>query len=335
MAVVFMEGFDHLSAFQIVAEKGWTFASGASLSVQTGRYAGQAIRPQSSELAHPLPSNYADTIVGDAIKLNGTALNSNLLTLKAGGGVVAAARLVTSGASTVWRVVNSAGTTLATGTTPIVTGSGAWYYLELKVHVSATVGTVELRMNGAPTAECSATGVNTGASNIDAVSVTGTTGFTDHDDIYVCDTSGSVPTNDFLGEVKVETLYPNGDGANTAWTGVYTDWDDPSVDDADATYVSSATPNDRETSALTNLATATGTVFAVQTNLTSRKDDAGTRTIAPVVRIGSTNYDGTTTAALGSSYADYTQLYDRLDPSGATWTISTVNAMETGVKEIA
>jgi hypothetical protein len=86
---------------------------------------------------------------------------------------------------------------------------------------------------------------------------------------------------------------------------------------------------------LTNLATATGTVFAVQTNLTSRKDDAGTRTIAPVVRIGSTNYDGTTTAALGSSYADYTQLYDRLDPSGATWTISTVNAMETGVKEIA
>jgi hypothetical protein len=334
MSVIFCEGFDHVSAAQIISYKGWAFASGSTLSVQTGRLAGQAARPQSTDMSHSLPSTYADAIVGDAIKLNGTALNSNLLALRAGGTVVAAVRLVTSGANTVWRVVNSAGTTLATGTTPIVTGSGVWYYLELKVHVSATVGTVELRLNGASTAECSATGVNTGASNIDNVLIAGTSGFTDHDDTYVVDTSGSSPTNTFLGDARVETSYPTANGANTAWTGAFGDVDDASPND-DTDYISSSTPGDRETYTITDISVSTGVVYAVQTNLVARKDDAGVRTIAPVIRISGTDYDGTTTAGLSTSYLGYQQIYDRLDPSGAAWSIATVNAMEAGVKEVA
>jgi hypothetical protein len=86
---------------------------------------------------------------------------------------------------------------------------------------------------------------------------------------------------------------------------------------------------------MTNLSMATGTVFAVQTNLIARKDDAGLRTIAPVIRTGGTDYAGTTTAALGASYLDYTQLYDRQDPVAADWSVTTVNGMEVGVKEVA
>jgi len=335
MAVVFMEGFDHVTSAQAVAAKGWV---GGFIDAWTGRFGGQGMRHQGSTTTHALPGSYTEAIIGAAMQWNSTnQINGNMLGFVAGGTIVAALRVVFVSPNYVWRVVNSAGTTLATGTTPLSTGQ--WSYLELKVVVSATVGTVEVRLNGAATAECSGTSLNTGSSNIDTIILSALSAQTIFDDVYVVDTSGSSPTNTFLGEVRVCTLIPNGNGANTAWggtgTGGFGEWDDITAHDDDTTYVSSSTPGDRETSTLTDLSAATSTVFAVQTNLVARKDDAGTRTIAPVVVIGGTPYDGTTTAALSSSYADYTQLYDRLDPSGATWTASTVNAMETGVKEIA
>ena len=37
------------------------------------------------------------------------------------------------------------------------------------------------------------------------------------DDLYVCDGSGSV-NNDFLGDVRVVTVRPNGAGGSTQWT---------------------------------------------------------------------------------------------------------------------
>ena len=54
-----------------------------------------------------------------------------------------------------------------------------------------------------------------------------------------------------------------------------------------------------------------------------------------MIRIGGVDYDGATAPALGTSYADYTQLYDRLDPAGNAWTITTVNGMEAGAKVVS
>jgi len=333
MAVVFMEGFDHIALAQLSA-KGWSQPSGGS--VVAGRFAGQGLRTNSSVpscYSKALPASYSTLIVGFAF-LPTTTDARDVLSLRNGTTAVVKVATVVVGGVPVVRLVNASGTTLATGTTGVP--ANAWTYIELKVVVSATVGTVEVRLNGASAAECSGTGLNTGALDIDNIGVWWVvTCLNTYDDIYVVDTSGSAPTNTWLGEVRVSTLIPNGNGANTAWTGAYTDWDDITSADDDTTYVSSSTPGDRETSTLTDLSAATSTVFAVQTNLVARKDDAGTRTIAPVVVIGGTPYDGTTTAALSSSYLDYTQLYDRLAPDGNVWDVTKVNAMETGVKEIA
>jgi len=337
MAVVLMEGFDHLSSTQ-VSLKGWNYDQG---SMVAGRFGGQAISSSGTltGFGKGLPGSYTTAVCGFAFKNNQAASANSQFAFRngaaSGGTVVVAMRFVTSGPNTVLGLYNAAGTQLALGTTPYL-GLSTWVYAEIKVVVSATVGTVELRLNGASTAECSATGVNTGALDITSVSWQWVNGGVHYlDDIYVVDTSGSAPTNTWLGDSRVETLYPSSNGTNTAWTGVYTDVDDPAVFDNDTTYISSATPNDLETYGMTNLSMATGTVFAVQTNLVARKDDAGLRTIAPVIRTGGTNYAGTTTAALGSSYLGYTQLYDRQDPVAADWSVTTVNGMEVGVKEVA
>lgn len=331
MSVVFVEGFDNTTNAQLAAYKGW---SGGGIDVGSGRFGGQRIRHQGSSNNHALPGTYNSAIAGVAIFNNGFAVNVTLLSLRNGSTDVARLQPVTVGSNTVWRILNSSGTTLATGTTPII--ASQWYYVELKAVANVSTGSVELRLNGASTAECSATSVNTGGSDINNLFIGATSGSAYFDDIYVVDTgTGSSPTNTFLGDVRIETLYPTSNGASTAWTGVYTDVDDPASVDDDTTYISSSTPGDRETYGLTDLTVTAGTVFAVQENLIARKDDAGVRTIAPVLRTGGVDYDGTTTAALTSTYAGYQQLYERLDPSGAGWTVSSVNSLEAGVKEVA
>jgi hypothetical protein len=129
---------------------------------------------------------------------------------------------------------------------------------------------------------------------------------------------------------------PNGAGAHSAWTpnGATPNYAcvDETTADGDTTYVSDSTPGDIDTYAFADV-DASATVYGVQTNLYARKDDAGTRQIAPVVRQSGTDYVGTT-VTLGSSYSFYSQIYNQ-DPTAADWTAAHVNADEFGVKEIA
>jgi len=336
MAVVFMEGFDHLSAAQVTI-KGWAAAlnavgTGATFTRFNSGQSGRFVNARSDvSLGGP---TYSTLFCGFAFYLTAVTSADTHFYMRGAGTNVLRMTLIVSGADRFLRLINSAGTTLATGTTNIVVNT--WYHAVIKCVVNASTGAVELRLNGSSSAEMSASSVNTGSTNIDTLSFeTGNSQQMYVDDIYCNDTTGSSPTNDWMGDCRIETLMPNGNGANTAWTGVYTDWDDPLLHDGDTTFVSSSTPGDRETSTLADLVGTATSVYAVQTNLISRKDDAGTRTIAPVIRISSTDYDGTTTAGLTASYLDYRQIYDRLDPSGATWAASTVNAMEAGAKEVA
>ena len=93
------------------------------------------------------------------------------------------------------------------------------------------------------------------------------------------------------------------------------------------------TVGDRDLYTAGALATSAGTVYAVQTNLYARKDDAGTRQVCKTIRQGGTNYDGSA-KTLGSSYQVYSEL-DNLDPTGADWTIANVNGDQYGIKVVA
>jgi len=213
MAVVLVEGFDHLSAAQTLASGKWT---GNFVVVVAGRLAGQAARAGNTNLVKALPSTYSTLIVGFAFRVTSTATDT-YFNLRGSGANIVRLQLAASGPSQVFKLVNAGGTQLAIGTTPIL--PNIWYYIELKVVVSATVGTVELRLNGLASAECSGSGLNTGSANIDSVQfVTAVSQSMDVDDVYGVDTSGSSPTNDFLGDRRVETLMPTAEGANTAWT---------------------------------------------------------------------------------------------------------------------
>ena len=288
-----------------------------------------------------LPSTYSTVIVGVGFFLTSAsglaqpgAANHRDRHPENGAGAVIAS-VGTDGART--SRSRTAAVSIASGTT--VLAPNTWYYLEFKL-VVGTSGSCELHLNGVPGEIPSTTG-NFGATNIGALQLVclAISDITDvsFDDLYILDTTGSSPQNNFLGDVVVETLFPNADGSHLDWipnpAGTHFNKVNQTIPDGDTTYVSSINPGDIDTYTVGSLATLSGTVFGVCTNLYARKDDAAGRQVAPVIREAGTDHVGTTTGGLTTSYLYYRQLY-QTDPAGAAWTIASVNGAEYGVKEV-
>lgn len=337
MVVIFIEGFDHFSTATQMGVKGWTVGAQGTLSADgSGRFDGRYFQIAAGGGAvgssKNLPSTYSTVICGFAYFATAIVNNIDVIRLRTMGGVTVCS--VSHDASGHLTVKNAAGSVVATGTTVISTST--WNYVELKASVNGASGTLELRLNGA--AEIASNTSNNGSTNIGQIFlVSNNSAMTIRfDDFYFVDTTGSAPNNTFLGDVRVETIYPTGAGSHTAWTpnGAASNWDcvDEHTPDDDTTYNSDATPNDIDTYAFGDI-DAGATVYGVQVSLYARKDDANTRQIAPVIRQSSTDYVGTT-VTMGATYTFYSQLYDQ-DPTPAAWTASNVNSDEFGVKEIA
>lgn len=234
------------------------------------------------------------------------------------------------------------GTTVGpTGTT--VLAFGVYYYIELYMKIDDSAGAFEIRINGAT--EASGTGLDTrnGASavanDIRLVNSAGGSIETRYDDWYICDASGSAPYNTFLGDVKVETIFPNGNGNTSGMTG--SDGNstdnyllvDETAPNSDTDYVQSASVGTKDTYAMGNLATTSGTVLATMPVPFARKSDAGSRQIYSVARLSGTEEDSAAKTLLDS----YTYLPDirTTKPGGGAWTIADVNSAEFGPKVAA
>jgi 3D (Asp-Asp-Asp) domain-containing protein len=221
------------------------------------------------------------------------------------------------------------GTTLAS-TDPGVVPLTSWFYVEFDGTVHDTAGASEVRFNGSELEDLTLTGQDTKPGSdvgVDRIRFfgRGTICFTD---IWVDDA-------DFHGDCIVDTLMPTGAGANTDWTpsagANYENVDDSNGVDSDSTYNSSSTEGDIDTFAFGNLVSRpTSAILAVAVNLALRKDDATTRVVKPVLRIGSTNYVPATGIALVSAYAVGQRIWE-LNPAGSEiWEEADVNGAEPG-----
>lgn len=289
-------------------------------------------------LRRTLPSSYTTLIVGFAFRWGGGPNGEAMLALLTAGGLaVLSMRAYSPGDIDVCTGAYD-GPALTTITGELT--AGVWSYWEVKTYIHASAGTVEVRKNGSVV--YSGTGLNT-AYRGGSVATYGIGFSLNQDvsseprwsDIYVCDTSGST-NNDFLGDIRVQTLLPSGNGTWSGFTGSdgnqvdnYALVDEAAPDTAD--YVQSFTPGDKDTYAYSNLTPTTGTVYGIQVVPYAAKTDAGTVRIVPVARLsGGTEEDG------AEIYLDTTPVYYRqvleTKPGGGSWSITDVNGAEFGVK---
>lgn len=139
-------------------------------------------------------------------------------------------------------LVGSDSTAIVTSAGGII-GSGAWYHLEMKVIVSATVGYLELRVDGITVAV--ATDLNLGSVPISIIQYHGAFSGTGIDTRYVDDVvmwdSTGADNSDFMGQVRVYTMYPGADLSPFSWTitgaGTGAEAVDEVPPDADTSYI--------------------------------------------------------------------------------------------------
>jgi hypothetical protein len=214
---------------------------------------------------------------------------------------------------------------------------GAYQYIEVKVLLHASAGTVDIWVDGQNV--LSLTGQNTmdsAAAQITMIQIWG-----DNisepalDDFYLLDDSGSDNT-DRLGEVFVETIVPDADGVTNNFTrfgGGSANWeavDDISPPDDDTTYNHSATATDVEMYGMAALTGNIGTIFGVEASALVRKEDAGFREIQVRARSNVTEVDSAS-KVFGVGYRYINQIYEN-DPDGGTdWDETAVNAAQFGI----
>jgi hypothetical protein len=333
MAVIWMDGFDTYTATTEVAARYAGATSSVTLSTTGSRFGGPCYFPGTTGLTVNFThSGSAASIVGATVLPPGTtnalfsfynttfSTSTPELTLVNDTGTVKLYR------------GSNIGTLLATAAATYTTG--VWRHYEIKVTIADAGGTVEVRIDG--TVALTFTGdtrqSTTGTAGVDRITFGGASNSNGAwDDIYILDASGSV-ANDFIGDVRVNTLAPTSDAAVqfTRSTGAsnYLCVDEGKMN-SDTDYVESATVGHIDRYGYADLAASVATVYAVQPTTWCRKTDATARTMRNKLVSGATTSNGSSFTLTTTYQAMATPL--TLDPNtSAQWTVSNANAATAG-----
>lgn len=229
------------------------------------------------------------------------------------------------------------GTLLATSATLLT--AATWNQLEIRVTISNTVGTVEVRLNGSATPIINLSGIDTQATALAETSQVAMAGIgptlspvavSYWDDFFAWDTSGA-NNNQFLGDKKCYLILPDADTAEADWvpdTGVegFSRIDEVPPDD-DTSYVEASVVGDISDYGLQSLPSEVTTISAVYAIGRTRKTDAGTCDVTQSMVSGASVAAGTS-RALTTAYTYRPDVFETDPATGVLWTVSGFNAAQ-------
>lgn len=339
MTLLFIDSFDHYATADILTK--YDDVTNANANTQTiesgGRFTNRLKNTNSSNYQTKIiPVARQTLIAGRAFNIQGTiATNRTLIAFYDGASTLHTdVRFTTDNKIIVTRNATQLGSA-------INTTANTWHYIELKVKIDDTVGTYEVRLNGVSI--ISGTGADTrnaGNATADRVrfgpSVTNNATIAEWiDDVYICDDQGST-NNDFLGDVRIEALFPTGNGNSSQLVGSDANSTDnyllvdESAPNSDTDYVESSTVTDKDTYVMGNLTSTAGSVYGIQIMPFAKKTDAGVRSIKSVTRLSATEEDSAD-KTLSTGYTYYPDIRET-KPGGGAWSITDINNAEVGVK---
>src|SRR5512139_2373999 len=220
MAVVFVDSFDHYPTADRLLKWTANWTNAASISAGNGRFGTAALRCGAQTggqgIRKGFPSSYSGGVIGFAYKASAIAAGLGIFIVLDGTTEQLSFTMNASGQVEARRG-NISGTVIATGSA--VMSADVWYYLEFKVSINSVGGTIDTTVNGV--ADISYTGdTNATANNsFSGIAFTNNSNATNttYDDLYVLSNSGS--PNDFLGDSRVECLFPSGNGNSSQFDG--------------------------------------------------------------------------------------------------------------------
>lgn len=331
MAMIFHNGFE--AAGSAAGQSGQTllnrlgFTGTTTCTTQTGR-TGTGLSLFNTKPVYPLSSPKTALVVGLGVRRDTQADTRQFVALKLGASYQMCVTADATGAVQVRRG-GPTGAVLAAAPAGTIL-SGAWSYFELKAAIDPAAGSFELRKDGATL--LTGSGVNTqaqGSANVDGIElVDGSNLYVD--DFYVLDLTGSAPQNDFLGPVQSEARFPIADGTTDQWTpSAGTDHfavidESPANDDTD--YLSAAATGLLDLCSCQSVGSSDVILSVIQL-VEARKTDPGVAQLTPTLRIGATNYPGST-QPIADTYTIISQLHQNSPATGVQWTAAEVNGAQ-------
>ena len=238
-----------------------------------------------------------------------------------------------------------------------------WYHVEVKVVFDGgTAGSVVVRVN--ETEVINETGIQTYKTGGDS---DGNYSFSQikiekglhntflMDDFFVLDGEGSV-ANDFIGDVRIDTIYPNANGYyinfdpnpsdNSNWENVkpylYDIYLHPEVPllrefdytgtGADPYTYNESDQTDRECYQHESLLSLNKPIFGIQTNSIFRKTDAGQKRVEQFIRVNSTDYDSGRIIDVPDWNRNYYYPVTVNPNTTVAWTESDIASLQSGIK---
>lgn len=230
--------------------------------------------------------------------------------------------------------------TLIASSDPNVVLPGLWYWIETKVFVDDTVGTVEIRVNGTTRinfvgdTRSGVTSVLLDQIFIGCAVAGGRNANFRVDDVVMLNGAGSAPNNNFIGDSRVHNLLPTGNGnysqllgsdGNSTDNYLLVDENPPNTSD----YVGSGTSGQKDSYPVTDLPAAAVLVRGVAQRAYAASSDAGPRAARNFVRIAGADYTNPD-YNLGANYLLYSDISQVSPATAAAWTVAEVNAAEFG-----
>jgi hypothetical protein len=354
MALLFIDGFDHYDpqALDPFGDPWLARGKAAYLSPQATRIQGR--RPSSSALRLPagagggyvknLETGRTSLIVGAALRVapfENTGEEPVLLGVRDTTAQVAhLVRIGEDGRLKLYRRTGSgmSGWDQWISTSVMTAAVRGWHYVELQVVQGTSNGTLNVRLNGVLAITLSAQNTTQGGGPLLTAFAGSVPGqpcpvTVDVDDLYLADTSGTI-NNTFLGDVRVDALKAQANGALNQWTvepAGLPAW--AAVSDGDeATAIRAATAGLRQTFDVEALPVmTTPAIHGVQVTLLARKTDAGTGRVRGLVASGAQ----TAVSAdllLQEQLAWHTALFERNPNGNVPWTEGAFNAAEFGLE---
>lgn len=338
MAILWADSFDDWSNTSGIAGEYEAYNTGGNnpLTAGAGRrgtnaltlnaftaYAQKTLSAPSSELFVSVAHSPAG--------INGTAV----LVFMSGSTSMITLRMNADGSISVLR--GALGSTVLGSSAAGLVSIGTYTHFQIRVVFSATVGVVQVRINGSTTPAINLSGQNTNGASANAVQLyAGGSGASHWDDFVISDTSGSI-ANTWLGDVRVDSYLPNGNGDLSQMVGS----DGNSTDNyalvnaaapSASSYVQSDVVGAEDLYQVANMAHDPSSVLGVLVTAAALKDDAGTRAIRLHAKSGTTDARSAADINLGTGRARVHTLFETDPNTSAAWTKSAIDAAQFGVE---
>ncbi len=334
MTIIVAEGFAPFPDFNTAIRAKWNMPSQGNFATPGRNGTGRALLLNGSgdTATRPFPPIGPTIIVGTAWKQTSINPVSHALMYFYDQGIIQCSLHQTFPGTLTFR----GGTAVFLAVAQDVLYNSSWMYLEVKVTIDNSAGAIIIKVDGKEV--MNETGLDTQVSanaQVDSINLRNDPSTDDSwDDFVVMDENGGV-NDDFIGEVTVETVFPDADGNRNDFTRFgggsnnFEAVDDGITPDDDSTYNHSAVVGDDELYGHTALTIPLDNIHALVVRNHVRKEDAGARIVRALCRSNVTEVEGADFGP-GFDWRFFDEVYENDPDTAAAWLEAAVNAAEFG-----